>query len=34
MVYDSISTARSYDIDIDADEIEISEDIEMTWNIE
>ncbi|WP_103981376.1 SIMPL domain-containing protein [Helcococcus massiliensis] len=34
MVYDSMSMARSYNIDIDADEIEISEDIEITWNIE
>ena len=34
MVYDSMSMARSYDIDIDAEDIEISEDIEITWNIE
>lgn len=34
MVYDSMTMARSYDIDIDAEDIEISEDIEITWNIE
>lgn len=34
MAYDSISMARSYDIEIDAEDIEISEDIEITWNIE
>ena len=34
MVYNSMSASRSYNIDIDADDIEISEDIEITWNIE